>query len=154
MILHCTDFELGKCCDTCHEKKFYITVYPWSVYSDDLIDGRMPDLALGILAEICCARFDYVRSLPRTWWVNLYAINQKWPKEAIEKLLQATKENYYQILGEVLRSKTSGESIRSQGATSVSRVTKSAPRAKAKSECPKCGETWGEIICGNCGHAG
>lgn len=150
MILHCSDFELGKCCDTCHEKKYHITIYPWSVYSDNLIDGRMPDLALGILAEVCCARFDYVRSLPRTWWVNLYGKASNFPEKDIERLCQATKENYYEVLGSVLRSKTS----ESKGATSISRVTKSAPRAKAKSECPKCGETWGEIICGNCGHAG
>ena len=145
LLLKCSDFD-GNCCKTCHEANTFITVYPWSIYSERHKD-KMPDLSMGVRAEICCVQFDRVKAIPRAFWVRKYGEAQSYDEQTIQSLIEATPETYYKILGEAGHQK-------SQKSAPVYHHTKSTPRPKAKIECPKCGDSWGGIVCENCGYTG
>lgn len=150
LVFTCTDFAIT-CCSHCHANNHIIVLYPWSVFSRSL--NRMPDLGLGIRAEICCALFHHVRDLPREWWILHYAKKQGWSKEDGEKLSKAVPENYFRIWNEIASRhfKAFGGGIKAQRG-SLGTGPKSNPRSKEKG-CPSCGGSWDGIACDNCGHS-
>jgi len=141
-VFFCSDFP-GSCCQECHDKNYLIVLYPWSIYSVGKRD-RMPDLSLGLRAEVCCARFHFVRDLPREWWIKLYAKKHNWSEAEAERLAQSTPENYFRIWGDISNKRDGATVHRSTG-------TKRVTTAK---NCPSCGDKWDGFTCNNCGHSG
>src|SRR5215510_12212042 len=101
-VFHCRDFSFLGCCETCHKENFVIAVYPWSAYS--VTRNRMPDLGLGLRAEICCGIFNQVRLLPREWWIRQYAKKKGWTELDAARLTEAPPEKYYKVWGQIADS--------------------------------------------------
>jgi len=147
-ILTCTDFE-GACCEDCHKDGHVLVLYPWSIYSEGKKD-KMPDLSMGLRAEICCGRFHVARNLPREWWVRRYCARQGWSAADTERLIKESGDDRGYL-------KTSSELagkyyvVRNPG-TAVAGPPKrrAAPSAKG---CPSCGVKWDGYVCDNCGHS-
>lgn len=152
----CADFE-GTCCESCHKQNFVLMLFPWSLMSAKHQD-RMPDLGMGLRAEVCCGKFHIVRELPREWWVRHYAAKNGWNKDEAERLVQATDTGaYLRLTGEIAskywRIRNPGYATGGRPATSrPSQVRRSAGPSRS-SGCPSCGKNWDGIVCNNCGHS-
>lgn len=150
MTFTCKDFP-GECCEDCHEKNHHITVFPGSCYTKTKF-GWMPDLSMGLNAEICCKRYDYVRSLPREWWVRELGKHENYTEEQVEKLLKADGNDWFQVWGQIASEKWN--KTHPPLPSRVSRITQGPARPRARLECPQCGDAWGGVACGNCGYTG
>lgn len=135
----------AECCPKCHADKTgrdLITVHPKSV-------NGLPDLGLGLHAHVCCWMYDYVRQLPRAWWLGKYGEKHGYSPEDIKRLQEAvTSQEWLKVSGE-LGSKYF--KIRNPGYRGPSTTARRAPVSRGT--CPKCGVGWNGSICGNCGHA-
>lgn len=146
-IFQCKDFLVGECCEDCHKKGHVIAVYPWSALS-----RTAPDISLGLRAEICCRRFDAVRDLPRSWWIQRYGEKSGWNAADIKRLSETPDLLYHKVSGEIASKYFRGGS-QSSISPGPSRV--STPRRPASRKgCPSCGKGWDGIVCDNCGHSG
>ena len=148
-VFCCADFE-RECCSHCHANNYVIAVYPWSVYSRG--KDRMPDLSLGLRAEICCSLFHYVRDLSREWWIRKYAEKRKWSEKDATRLAQATPENYCRIWNEIASAHYEGPR-QPRSAPQAPSAARKASRSQAGT-CPGCGAKWDNVVCNQCGHAG
>src|SRR4249920_1036109 len=144
-VFFCSDFP-GSCCQECHDKNYLIVLYPWSIYSVGKRD-RMPDLSLGLRAEVCCAHFHFVRDLPREWWIKHYAKKHNWSEAEAERLAQSTPESYFRIWGDISNKRDSVPRSTGPRSTGTKRVT-------TAKNCPSCGDKWDGFTCNNCGHSG
>lgn len=150
-VFSCKDFS-GSCCSDCHKNNFVIALYPWSVYS--VGNHRMPDLGMGLRAEICCGLFNSVRSLSRDWWIHKYAEKKGWSREEGERLCQAGPKDYYKVWGQIADShyrpspKVVSVSARKQSSSGL------RGRLNAAARCPSCGSDWDSAICNQCGYEG
>ncbi len=150
-VFSCKDFASEKCCKCCHSENFVIALYPWSVYS--VGKHRMPDLGMGLRAEICCGLFDSVRSLPRDWWIHKYAEKKGWSPQEAELLCQAGPKNYYKVWGQIADSHYA-KSAPARPRTVSSRNSGLRSRLRSATACPACGSTWDSAICNQCGYEG
>lgn len=156
-VFKCADFSTGICCADCHEHNFVIVLYPWSVYSEGKRE-KMPDLSMGLRAEVCCGQFHVIRQLPREWWIRRYCARQKWSEEDAERLVKATPETYIRISGELaskyFQAFGGGAKGASYSRTTSSRTIQKSSRSRpAKEECPECGSDWDGVACDDCGHS-
>lgn len=143
----CKDFTIGTCCEECHKKEQFIAIWPWSHAA------RVPDLSLGLKAEVCCGRFHAVRDLSRAWWIQIYGKKSGWSAADIQKILQATPEAYLKTVSEVAaryyRSSPGYTPIKSYSKPVAARSS----GVVKKRGCPKCGSTWDGVACDSCGHS-
>jgi hypothetical protein len=93
-ILKCSAFDgeasvryKNECCVDCHERGFHIPVVPF--VAGATLESRTTsiDWELGIQGEICCGRFEFVRSLSREWWVRKMAEVNGWDEAKVRSLL-------------------------------------------------------------------
>jgi len=158
----CEDFE-GECCKGwCHSsddfavmRKRLITVYPESIHSVPH-QNKMPDFTLGISAEVCCARYELVRQLPRSWWIRKYGGKRGYSEEHIGALLNATPQNYFRVMGELadIYSKASGARPTGRSEPYQRRsVGIPAGARKVSRTCVACGASIGrsDDMCSSCG---
>lgn len=141
-VFWCKDFPFGTCCEDCHAKDRYIAIYPWSAFA------RIPDLTLGLRAEVCCGRFHEVRELPRGWWLQKYGEKSGWREADIKKLIEAPVDRYYKTIAEISSRYLTGVAPQA----SAPRVSRGVSR-QTKRGCPKCGSPWDSIVCDSCGHS-
>lgn len=147
----CVDFE-GSCCEDCHNQNFVIMLFPWSVQSTKHVD-KMPDLGMGLRAEVCCGKFHIVRELPREWWVRRYAAKQGWSAQDTEKLVQAeSSELHLKVRGELASKYFVDRNPGTTRATPSSSRRTAYARKSSKDECPECGSDWDGTACDDCGH--
>lgn len=156
MTLFCSDVGVGQCCAGCHEKKYRITVYPYSVYSEGKPDP-LPDLGLGIHAEVCCGRYEAVRELPRAFWLRLYAKKHGWSDAHTEQFVAAPTERFFRVWGEIsdhyyrVRNPGAVDSIRRDSGSRRSSVG-GTRRAASPKKCPSCGQGPFYEVCDGCGY--
>ena len=148
-VLICSDLFTSQegCCRDCHERNYSLVIYPWSIYSTGFRD-KVPDLGMGIRAEVCCARFHLVRELDREFWIRLYAKKQGWSQADGEKLAKSTKENYWKVWNEICSRNYDGP----KPAAPRPRTPRKA--VSKPSVCPDCGDKWDGYSCDNCGYEG
>lgn len=151
----CKDFP-GTCCEDCHKEGYVIAIYPWSCYSTG--KEKMPDLSMGLRAEVCCGRFHVVRNLPREWWISKYVQKNKWSTRDEERLLKASPQTYLKTCGEIASEHYTGPRHYKAGP----KIYKTEPRQihttpkgiKPQGRgCPSCGSKWDGVVCDNCGHS-
>lgn len=162
-IFFCSDFP-GLCCSDCHEKGHVIAMYPWSIYSEGHKE-KMPDLGMGLRAEVCCGKFHLVRELPREWWVRRYGEKQRYSAPDIERLVAARiPAAFLKVRGELASKYYDAPGSREvrpifekgTGPKRVAGPQRAAPIPRSKSRgrgCPSCGSNWDGIACDNCGHS-
>jgi hypothetical protein len=76
VFLECDYFGIANivCCERCHEKREkLISVRPFTIDYDArarIGASQNTDWGLCVEAIVCCTLYDYVRNLPREWWVE------------------------------------------------------------------------------------
>jgi hypothetical protein len=164
--LFCDDFPVGVCCNGfCHQSlNHLICVYPESCYSVKSRTGKMPDIGFGLHGEVCCGKYEAVKQLPRSFWVELLCRRDGWSEAHIAELVSTPAEHYYRVRGQIsdhyyaLRNPSScsrqvsvvGSPIRN----ATRRQARSTGTGVSVSKCSSCGMRWNGDVCDNCGHGG
>lgn len=156
----CADFgqPADDCCPNCHLNGDTIRIYPESVHSVGYKD-KMPDLGLGISAEVCCRLYDQVKRLPREWWVELYGRKHGYRKEHTDALVAAASDpkSFLRLCGDIgslyWREVHPGQQ-RIDSPRSVGSVPRPGKGRATVSKCPSCGQRPFVEVCENCGHGG
>jgi hypothetical protein len=147
-ILKCEAFDSessvrhnNRCCvGDCHVENRLIPVTPYAI--DATLENRRLDWEMGIQAQVCCGRYEFVRSLSREWWANKGQSCGLWSREQVDKLMH--KGSWHSTLERSPGRSGSGYS----GTVGVS----AAKSRKGSNKCPGCSSTWNGEVCDNCGY--